>query len=130
MVGCSSHWRFLNSGINITLASHSTVPFVSLLLLLSFYISPHSEITTGNFGRALGPVITFSILRKVNKPSTRRPNTTCFPSKKSAFAQVIKNYTVMDRRGETPLVFIGTWTYAHQLRNLCYLAAIRVRSCG
>lgn len=49
-------------------------------------------IFTTNFGLLLGPVGTFSIFLSVNIPSITFPNTTCFPSKKSHFAVVMKNY--------------------------------------
>lgn len=48
-------------------------------------------IFTANFGLLFGPVGTFSIFRSVSMPSTTFPNTTCFPSKKSHFAVVMKN---------------------------------------
>lgn len=57
----------------------------------NFYNCPHCDITIGIFGLLLGPVGTFSIFLITNNPSMTRPNTTCFPSKKLQFAQVIKN---------------------------------------
>lgn len=48
-------------------------------------------ILTTSFGLLFGPVATFSILRSVNIPSITRPNTTCFPSRKSHLAVVMKN---------------------------------------
>ena len=48
-------------------------------------------ILTTSFGRLLGPVGTFSIFRSVSMPSMTFPNTTCFPSRKSHFAVVMKN---------------------------------------
>ena len=49
-------------------------------------------ILTASLGRLFGPVGTFSILRRVSIPSMTRPNTTCFPSRKSHFAVVMKNW--------------------------------------
>ena len=49
-------------------------------------------ILTASFGLLLGPVGTFSILRSVSMPSITRPKTTCFPSRKSHFAVVMKNW--------------------------------------
>jgi hypothetical protein len=48
-------------------------------------------IFTTSFGLLFCPVGTFSILRSVNMPSMTLPKTTCFPSKKSHFAVVMKN---------------------------------------
>ena len=45
-----------------------------------------------SLGRLFGPVATFSILRRVSIPSITRPNTTCFPSRKSHLAVVMKNW--------------------------------------
>mmetsp|Transcript_18963 Transcript_18963/g.22697 ORF Transcript_18963/g.22697 Transcript_18963/m.22697 type:complete len:226 (+) Transcript_18963:230-907(+) len=57
------------------------------------YISPHSETTTAIFGLLPWPVLTFSILRTTSSPSPiTRPNTTCFPSNQSVFAQEMKNW--------------------------------------
>ena len=49
-------------------------------------------IFTASFGLLLGPVGTFSIFRRVSMPSITLPNTTCFPSRKSHFAVVMKNW--------------------------------------
>lgn len=43
--------------------------------------------------RLLGPVGTFSTFRTVNRPSVTLPKTTCFPSRKSAGAVVMKNWS-------------------------------------
>lgn len=59
---------------------------------LFFHICPHCDITTGILGLLLGPVGTFSIFRITSNPSITRPNTTCFPSRKSHLAQVMKNW--------------------------------------
>lgn len=48
-------------------------------------------IFTASFGLLLAPVGTFSIFRNVSIPSITFPNTTCFPSRKSHFAVVMKN---------------------------------------
>jgi hypothetical protein len=48
-------------------------------------------ILTANFGLLFGPVGTFSILRSVSIPSMTLPNTTCFWSRKSHWAVVMKN---------------------------------------
>ena len=48
-------------------------------------------IFTTNLGLLFGPVATFSIFLNVNIPSITLPKTTCFPSKKSHLAVVIKN---------------------------------------
>ena len=55
------------------------------------HISPHCEIITGIFGLLFGPVGTFSIFLTTSMPSRTRPNTTCLPSRKSHFWQVMKN---------------------------------------
>lgn len=70
------------------------------------YISPHSAILTVSLGlrcqwvswggrhwtdRLLAPVGTFSIFLTVNRPSVTRPKMTCFPSRNSAGAVVMKN---------------------------------------
>lgn len=60
-------------------------------LFFNYYNCPHCDMTIGIFGLLLGPVGTFSIFLITNNPSITRPNTTCFPSKKLQFAQVIKN---------------------------------------
>lgn len=49
-------------------------------------------IFTASFGLLFGPVGTFSIFRSVSMPSITLPNTTCFPSRKSHFAVVMKNW--------------------------------------
>lgn len=59
-----------------------------------YYISPHSVILTTVLGLLFGPVGTFSIFRNISMlsaPSSIFPNTTCFPSRKSAGAVVMKN---------------------------------------
>lgn len=48
-------------------------------------------IFTASLGLLLGPVGTFSIFLTVSMPSITLPNTTCFPSKKSHLAVVMKN---------------------------------------
>ena len=55
-----------------------------------YFDSP--TIFTANLGLLLGPVETFSIFLRVSIPSITFPNTTCFPSRKSHFAVVIKNW--------------------------------------
>ena len=55
------------------------------------YISPHSVMMTGSLGLLFGPVGTFSILRRVSRPSRSLPKTTCLPSRKSHLAHVMKN---------------------------------------
>lgn len=51
-------------------------------------------ILTTSFGRLFGPVGTFSIFLRTSRPSesSTLPKTTCFPSRKSAGWQVMKNY--------------------------------------
>lgn len=52
-------------------------------------------ILTASFGRLLGPVGTFSILRRMSMlspPSTIFPKQTCLPSRNSAGAVVMKNW--------------------------------------
>ena len=46
---------------------------------------------TGILGLLLDPVGAFSIFLMTKSPSMIRPKTTCFRSKKSAFAHVMKN---------------------------------------
>ena len=48
--------------------------------------------TTGSFGLLFAPVGTFSIFLMMSRPSITLPNTTCFPSRKSHFAHVTKNW--------------------------------------
>ena len=65
---------------------------------------------TTSFGRLFGPVGTFSIFLKVSIPSTTLPKTTCFPSKKSHFAVVMKNWEIdvenfSDERN--PKIYLG-----------------------
>lgn len=57
-----------------------------------YHISPHCEMTTGSLGLLFGPVGTFSIFLIMRSPSMTFPNTTCFPSRKSHLAQVMKNW--------------------------------------
>jgi len=47
---------------------------------------------TGILGLLFEPVGAFSIFLMTKRPSMIRPKTTCFLSKKSAFAQVMKNW--------------------------------------
>ena len=81
-----------------------------VILVADIYISPHSRdiemnirawnrsllnapvIFTTNLGLLFGPVETFSIFLNVNIPSITLPKTTCFPSKKSHLAVVMKNW--------------------------------------
>jgi hypothetical protein len=56
-------------------------------------------IFTTSLGLLFGPVGTFSIFLSVSIPSMTFPNTTCFPSKKSHFAVVIKNFLRDMRNG-------------------------------
>ena len=56
------------------------------------HISPHWGTRTGSLGLLLGPVGTFSIFLMTSRPSITLPNTTCFPSKKSHFVHVMKNW--------------------------------------
>jgi hypothetical protein len=49
-------------------------------------------IFTTSLGRLFGPVWTASILRSVSMPSMTLPKTTCFPSRNSHFAVVMKNW--------------------------------------
>ena len=58
-----------------------------------YFDSP--TIFTANLGLLLGPVETFSIFLRVSIPSITFPNTTCFPSRKSHFAVVIKNWDIV-----------------------------------
>lgn len=61
-------------------------------------------ILTNSFGLLFGPVGTCSILRNVSIPSITRPKTTCFLSRKSHFAVVMKNcriYLLIRRRACT-----------------------------
>lgn len=60
-------------------------------VLVFNHISPHWDTETGILGLLFGPVGTFSIFLTTSKPSRTLPNTTCFPSKKSHLAHVIKN---------------------------------------
>lgn len=48
-------------------------------------------IFTTNLGLLFAPVATFSIFLNVNIPSMTLPKTTCFPSRKSHLAVVMKN---------------------------------------
>ena len=76
------------------------------------YISPHCVTTTGSLGLLLGPVGTFSIFLMTNKPSMTFPNTTCFPSRKSHFAHVIKNWQ--------PLVFCPLFAIESNPGESCF----------
>ena len=76
--------------------SHLTALYfpVSLFYELKGEEKDAPTMRTSSFGRLFGPVGTFSILRTVSIPSMTRPNTTCFPSKKSHFSVVMKNWEI------------------------------------
>lgn len=54
-------------------------------------------IFTTSLGLLFAPVGEFSIFRSVSIPSMTLPKTTCFPSRKSHFAVVMKNYPKVSR---------------------------------
>ena len=56
------------------------------------YICPHSEMEMPILGLLLAPTGTFSIFRRTRRPSMTRPKTTCFRSRNSHLAQVMKNW--------------------------------------
>ena len=73
------------------ISPHSAVNVKSKKILCSANVMNIPVILTASFGRLLGPVGTFSILRSVSMPSMTLPKTTCFPSRKSHGAVVMKN---------------------------------------
>jgi hypothetical protein len=123
-----------NSSHDVSPSREKHLKFGNCTTFLHYvYISPHSEnlpvshficrtgqrvhaptILTTNLGLLFCPVGTFSIFRSVNMPSMTFPKTTCFPSRNSHCAVVMKNY----------LMSIAV----RKRKKVVYLAAVCIRA--